>query len=384
MRIGLLLPSIYMYDRFGKNRIFAPGELGRSLADGLVKKGHEVYFYTAPGVETEAKLIAGDEELLSKDPFYYLFRNRSKEEQDFTTAEIRKRDYEYTLTLKAYQDATRGKLDIVHSYHDFGAHYFNELTGFPTVYTLHDPLPQTTDTIEYHRFSQFKNHNYVSISNSQRRGLVDLNFVETAYHGLEINNYIFGEGKGGYLIHFGRILEDKGAHIAIEVAKRTGFPLKIASSSIKANISELYYNQKIKPQVDGKVISEVGFLEGKEKSDYINNSKAFLFPINWEEPFGLVMIEAMACGTPVVAFNRGSVSEIVRDGFTGFVIDPDNEDRPGIGSWVIKKRGIEGLIEAVQRIGEIDRSACRKHVLENFTIEKMVEGYEKVYQKVID
>ena len=124
----------------------------------------------------------------------------------------------------------------------------------------------------------------------------------------------------------------------------------------------------------------------------MQKARAFLVPITWEEPFGLTMIEAMACGTPVVAYNRGSVSEIIRDGVTGFIIDPPEADlqmkneklkTKNESSWIIQKRGVEGLIEAVKRIDEIDRAACRRHVEENFTVEKMVEGYEKVYQKVI-
>lgn len=381
MRIGFLLPSIFIYPRFSKGRIFAPGELGKRLADGLVDKGHNVFFYTTSGFQTKAKHITCDENLLAEDPFYYQFRNRSKEEQEYTTMEIRKRDFEYALTLKAYQDALLGKLDIIHSYHDFGAHYFNELTKFPTIYTLHDPMPKK-GTIEDLRFKKFFHHNYVSISNSQR-GDYSLNFTDTVYHGIDLNDYEFGKSNKGYLIHFGRILEDKGTHLAIEVAKKVNIPLKIATSNVRANLSMQYYNDKIKPQIDGKFISEVGFFQGRQKSDYIGNALAFIFPLQWEEPFGMVMIEAMACGTPVIAYNRGSVAEVVKDGVTGFIIDSDDEDRPGKGSWVIKKQGVEGLVEAVKRIGEIDRKACRRHVEENFSVEKMVDGYEKVYQKIL-
>ncbi|MBI1919349.1 glycosyltransferase family 4 protein [Candidatus Microgenomates bacterium] len=383
MKIGLLLPSIYMHEQFGKNRIFAPGKLGKTLVDGLVEKGHEVFFYTAPGVQSRAAVVPGDEAVLKPDISYYLFRNRSEEERKYTTAEIQKRDFEYALTLTAYKDALKGKLDIIHSYHDFGAHYFNEFAQFPTVYTLHDPMPLSDVTVEYHRLKLFSHHPYISISDAQRKNF-PINFVATVYHGLNLNEYAYGEGRGGYLIHFGRILEDKGTHFAIDAAKQTGIPLRIASSSVRANISQGYYEKKIKPQVDGKRVSEVGFLEGKEKSDYIGNALAFILPLQWDEPFGLVMIEAMACGTPVIAYNRGSVSEIVRDGVTGFIIDPDDEDRPGKGSRVIKKRGVEGLVEAVKRIGEIDRAICRKHVEENFTVEKMVEGYEKAYKRILE
>ncbi len=382
MKIGLLLPSIYMYDRFGKGRIFAPGSIGKDLVDGLIEKGHEVFFYTAPGTQSKATLVTGDEALLKQDLFYYLFRNRGDEEKKYTAIEIQKRDFEYALTLKAYQDALKGVVDIIHSYHDFGAHYFNELTEFPTIYTLHDPMPINDNTIEYVRLKRFSNHSYVSITNAQRKNF-PINFVGTVYHGLNLKDYEFGEGEGNYLIHFGRILEDKGTHIAIEVAKKTEIPMRLASSTVRANTSQKYYEEKVKPSVDGVRVSEVGYLEAKDKSSYIKNALAFLFPLQWDEPFGMVMIEAMACGTPVIAYNRGSVSEIVRDGLTGFIIDPDDQDRPGKGSWIIKKKGIEGLVEAIKRIKEIDRNKCRRHVEENFTVEKMVDNYEKLYYKII-
>lgn len=384
MRIGLLLPSIYGANRYLKGRIFAPLAPAVALADKLVEKGHSVFFYGSGDIQTKAEIIPGDPKLTDSDPFYYLFRYRDPQEQEYSTAEIIKRDFEYDLTMQAYDDAiNKKKLDIIHSYHDFGAHYFNELTKFPTIYTLHDPLPQTKDTIEYRRLSKFKQHNYVSVSNSQRKGAIDLNFVDTVYHGLDIKDFEFDNDPEEQLIYFGRVLEDKGVDVAIKIALDLKIPLHIATSTIRANKSEDYYNSKIAPYIDGKKVVLRGFFEGKEKSDFIKKGKAFIFPLCWEEPFGLTIIEAMACGTPVIAYNRGSVSELVRDGVTGFIIDPDDEDRPGKGTWIIKKQGEEGLKEAVKRIGEIDRMACRQHVEDNFTVEKMVEGYERVYSEIL-
>lgn len=384
MRIGILLPSIFTANQYLKGRIFAPLYPALDLANNLVDRGHEVFFYSSGDVKTKAKVIPGDGDLIKKTPFYYLFRNRDPLEQEYSAIEIMKRDFEYDLTMKAYIDALNGKLDVIHSYHDFGAHYFDELTKFPTVYTLHDPMPKTQDTVEYFRLSKFKNHNYVSISNSQRNGILEINFVATVYHGVNLREYDFNDKPENRLIYFGRILEDKGADLAIEVARKNKIPIHIATSNIRANRSGKFYDEKIAPLIDGKNVILAGFLTGKSKSDFINRGKAFLLPLRWDEPFGLTMIEAMACGTPVIAYNRGSVSEIVRDGLTGFIIDPDNEDRQGKGTWVIKKKGIEGLVEAVKRIGEIDRRACRQHVQDNFTVEKMVEGYERVYHKILD
>ena len=152
------------------------------------------------------------------------------------------------------------------------------------------------------------------------------------------------------------------------------------------------YLKQINEEVDGAMIRLLDRMIGPLKYDFLGNAKAFLFPIHWEEPFGLVMVEAMACGTPVVAYNRGSVPEIVKDGVTGFIVDPPEEDlnsqisnhNDQQGSWIIKKRGIEGLVEAVRRISEIDRKACKKHVEEHFTVDHMVDGYIDVYRKILD
>ena len=183
----------------------------------------------------------------------------------------------------------------------------------------------------------------------------------------------------------GKFIDPKGVTNAIKVSQATGSSLKIVG-----NVEdEKFYDELVVPNLSDKIeviggISSEQSLTREQVRDLYENAMAFLFPINWEEPFGLVMIEAMSCGAPVIAYNRGSVSEVVRDGVTGFIIDPDDEDRPGKGSWIIKKQEIEGLIEAVKRIGEIDRKACRKHVEENFSVDRMVENYEKVYRGILD
>ncbi|MDP1722550.1 MAG: glycosyltransferase [Candidatus Gottesmanbacteria bacterium] len=384
MKIGMLLPSIYATKRYGEGRIFAPLPLAIQLADSLVDRGHTVRFYSASEVVTKAQLVSGDSELVAHDPYYYQFRYREAAEQKFAAFEILKRDFEYDLTLKAYNDARDGKLDIIHSYHDFGAHYLNELTSFPTVYTIHDPLPQLPTTLEYFRYHRFLHHNYLSISDSQRHSIIPMNFIATIYHGLALDEYDVDLTPDNHLIYFGRVMEDKGADIAIEVAHAAGLPLHVATSSIRGNQSQEFYDTKIAPHIDGTSVCLSGYLAGKEKSDFIKKGKAFIMPLRWEEPFGMVMIEAMACGTPVIAYNRGSAAEIVNDGVTGFIIDPDETGAwRNKGSWVIKKTGVEGLVEAVKRIGEIDRMACRRHVEEHFTISRMVTDHEAVYEKLL-
>ncbi len=366
-----------------KDMIFAPRELSVLLADGLVEKGHEVFFFTAPGTKTKAAVIEGDDKLIRESYIEEKIRGQNSERFKWASFYNLKRNYELDLTEKCYKMALKGNLDIVHSYHDTLAHFFDELTNFPTVYTLHDPLPTVQRSLAYWLFSKYQNHNYISISNAFRKhSHLQLGFIDTVYHGLNHKLYQFSDKPGSYLAFAGRMVKEKGLDEAIAVSEKTKIALKVATSTMLENQNTFYYNERIKPILDSSLISFVGFMNPQLKSEFFKNAQCLLFPIKWEEPFGMVMIEAMACGTPVVAYNRGSVSEIVRDGKTGFIVN--DEGYQGLDSWIIKKQGIQGLIEAVQRIGEIDRAACRKHIEENFTIEKMVKGYEEAYKKILN
>lgn len=389
MKIGILIPSIYTSKKYGEGRIFAPLPLAVDLAEELLRLGHYVTLYTSGDVKTRASVVAGDSSMLVPEPQYYQFRYRDPDEAKYTAIEIIKRDFEYDLTMRAYADAEAGKLDIIHSYHDFGAHYFDALTNFPTVYTLHDPLPQRDDTIEYFRYRRFSEHAYISISNSQRSSVVPMRFVATVYHGIDPARYAFVPQAGNGIIHFGRIMEDKGTDRAIALAKKAGIPITIATSTVRANRSQGFFEEKIAPEIDDIHVKTVGFLEGEAKSAYIGSGKAFLFPLAWDEPFGMVMIESMACGTPVIAYNRGSVPEIVRDGVTGFIVDPP-EGIPQLagnkalrGTWKIKTTGEEGLMEALHRVDELARAACREHVERHFSLAAMAKGYVDAYTAAI-
>ncbi len=380
MKIGLLLPSIYMGLKY-ENKIFAPKELFIRLANGLVNRGHEVFVYSAPGTRTNAKLITGESNLINHDFTSPKFRGLDRLEKQKSARIATKIEYEIDLTTRAYLHAIEKKLDIVHSYLDFVAHYVNRLVDIPTVYTLHDPCPRR-EHLEYWRFRHFKNDNYVFISKSQVknfRGL--LNPVGIVYHGININKFPFESKEGSYLAFLGRYIEEKGITDGIHAAIKSKIALKMIGDDAYRALP--YFKNKILPHLKKGVVEDETFFGKSNRGPFLKHAKALLFPIKWEEPFGMVMIETMACGTPVIAYNRGSVSEIVRDGLTGFIIDPDDKERPGKGSWIIKKQGVDGLLEAIQRIGEINRSSCRKHVEENFSIEKMVEGYEEVYSKII-
>lgn len=382
MKIAVIAPSIYMSEKTYPGRIFAPRVVALQITDGLAEKGHEVTLFSAPDIKTKAKLVGGVQALLKGDLIRDKFLNRELLPEYKLQSSIESQNF-YTLDLisKVFKEAINSNFDIIQT-DDPLVHSLVELSNCPVFFTFHDPLPRP-QSLDFWFLNTYKQHNFISISMAQRRGEPALNFVGNVYHGLDLNLYQASFEKGNYLAYFGRLLVQKGLDIAIKAAKATGEVIKIASD--KTHFNTEFVKKNVLPFIDGKMVEHVGLMvTSEEKSNFLNRAKALMMPILWDEPFGLVMIEAMACGTPVIAYNRGSVSEIVRDGVTGFIVDPDDEERGGKGNWIIKKQGIEGLAEAIKRIGEIDRKACRKHVEENFSVEKMVDGYEEVYKKVLN
>ncbi|MEK7129383.1 MAG: glycosyltransferase [Patescibacteria group bacterium] len=381
MNIGLLLPSTLMYERYGREKIFAPHELFLDLADGLVARGHDVRVYSSSDTKTKGTLIAGNDALALQEPAAMKLRYVAPDTKKLLARRDARWEYELDLTLKAYNDAKEGKIDLVHSFLEFSAHYFAEVTGVPTVYTLHDTAPDK-EYLDYWRFRRFPRDHYVAISHSQARDFAPLvDIAGVVHHGVHISRYEPNFETGEYVLFIGRYMPEKGVEDAIRAGIETGNLTVLAGSKEYREIT--YYKKHIEPHLAHPLVREVGFLRDKKKAALLAGAKALLFPIRWEEPFGMVMIEAMACGTPVIAYNRGSVPEIVKDGVTGFIVEPNVSNVTNLSNWKIKKTGVEGLVEAVKRIGEIDRVACRKHVEENFTVEKMVEGYEQVYQNIL-
>lgn len=200
----------------------------------------------------------------------------------------------------------------------------------------------------------------ISISNAQRRSFEDLNFIATVYNGVDTSRFVFNQTAKDYLLMVGTIGRHKNQKSAINVAKKLNMPLVLAGK-----IRDKDYFEELKPDIDGQKIRWIGEITFDEKVKLYQDAKAFLFPINWEEPFGLVMIEAMACGTPVVAFNHGAVSEVVVDGLTGFVVENEEE-----------------MTEKVSQIETIKREDARKLVEEKFTIEKMIDKYDQTLRSL--
>lgn len=294
----------------------------------------------------------------------------------------------------------QGRFDIIHNhtYPDFFPSVVENQLTIPMVTTLHALYDYYMDDV----LSQFPKTYFISLSDGYKKLYKKAKIYTTVYNGVDVNLYSFSGQKEDYLLWLGRLpngrnkdgsfMDPKGVKTAIELAIKSGEKLLLGGGVEERE----FFERDVKPYLNDKIqwVGEVldkQSLPAEEVVKLMQRAKAFLMTVNQEEPFGLVMAEAMACGTPVIAYNRGSVSEVVRDGVTGFVIDPpsgeagpDDEGRPGKGSWIIKKQGVEGLAEAVKRIGEIDKKACRQHVEENFTVEKMVDNYEKLYKEIIE
>ena len=284
----------------------------------------------------------------------------------------------YLVQLEKEVERIAAEFDIIHNhtYPEFINLFATEKIKTPMVTTLHAQATPEYDEV----LSLFPQANLVSISQAHRKLFKKTNPGFIVYNGIDTNLYVPVDTKEDYMFWIGRLgkakdehgnfMDAKGVRWAIELARKTGEKLVISG-----NIEDMdFYNSDVKPYLNDKIrwygpLSSEQILKREEVITLMQKAKVFLMTINWEEPFGLVMAEAMSCGTPVIGFDRGAVSEVVLDGKTGFVVDPE--------------KGIEGLEEALSSIDSIDPKVCREHVLNNFSIDKMVENYEKVYNKLI-
>jgi glycosyltransferase involved in cell wall biosynthesis len=388
MRIGILFPSIYASPILFPDKIFAPRELATSLSNGLVDRGHEVVVFSVPDAETKAKVASTSIDAVVNPLEYYKFRGLEAGKHRFLNEEFAKHQFELSCILQAFAALKNKEIDILHVYHDstqFFSHYAEEFLGgnLPVVYTLHDPLPPE-NSFEYREFSRFAHHKYIAISNMFRKSSLPLNFIETIYHGIDLSQYPYRETASEAYLFLGRLVPEKGLHTALSVVNRANVPLIVSTNIPVGDEAGEYYAGEIRPHIGTRGITVLPVVCKEKRIELYGNARALLFPIGWEEPFGIVLIEAMATGTPVIAYNRGSVPEIVVDGVTGYIIDPDNADRPGKGSRKITKQGEDGIIDAMGQISSISRRACRDHVEHAFSAGKMVENYEHLYKKVLN
>lgn len=256
----------------------------------------------------------------------------------------------------AIEDAAKD-CDVIHV-QSAQALAFSRFVNRPMVLTLHGPHEPKLSEF----YARYTDVYYVCISDAQKQA-ESMPRMRTIHHGIDIELYRFVEQKQKYLSFIGRIAPLKGTHHAIEVAKRTGIPLKIAGDVQPVNRE--YFEKKIKPEIDGQLVQYIGLADLEAKNELLGNSMAMLFPIQWNEPFGLVMVEAMACGTPVLAMPGGSVPEIVRDGVSGYIC--------------------RTVRDMAKRLGDlkIESSSVRRYVEENFSEARMVRNYIELYEEII-
>lgn len=354
------------------------------LAKELSKKGHSVSFLTTKDSIVDVPQVKTDQDslftLVKPEQFYAI-------KDPYQSAELTKMFFA-NIFLKCVELAKSEHFDLIHVHSDsflFELEMLKSIKDTPIVVTIHS-IPEAKDIVSnivqgYNLDNRF----FVSISNKQRE-FWPYSFNSTVYNGIDPNLFKFHEKGGEDMIFTGRVRKIKGIKEAIETAIRTKRKLTFHGKTSSENV---FVKDEIEPLIKQypELISYSGFIKRAQLENFYGEGKLILVPIQWEEPFGLVMIEAMACGTPVIAFAKGSVPEIVKDGVTGFIVNSSDADIRG--DWIIKKTGIEGLQEAVERIYAMSseeylmmRKNCRKHVEDNFTVEKMAEAYEKVYKEV--
>jgi len=311
------------------------------LTEELTRLGHEITLFASGDSLTAARLVPSCERALRPD-------SQSTEHLAH-----------HMITLDQVFKQ-KDNFDIMHFHVDYLHFPLSRRAQVPHVTTLHGRL-DIPDLLPLYR--HFWEMPVISISDAQRTPLPEANWQGTVHHGLPKHSFSVGDGHGGYLAFLGRTSPEKGLHQAIEIAKRAHMPLKIAAK-IDRN-DETFFNAVIKPLLSQPHVEFIGEIGYPEKNAFLGNAAALLFPINWREPFGLVMIEAMACGTPVIAYPQGSVPEVVKEGITGFVVP-----------------GLESAVEAVKRLAEIDRTKCRAYFEQHFVVERMAQDYLNIYQRL--
>ncbi len=313
------------------------------LTEELVRLGHDVTLFASGDSRTAARLQAACPSALhlqAEGPV--------------------NRDAPVVLMMEKAFGRDAAQFDIIHSHLDFLSFPISRRCATPALTTLHGrlDLPELGPL-----FEEYADMSVVSISDAQRTPLPDANWQGTVYHGLPKNLYSFHPHPGSYLAFLGRISPEKRPDHAIEIAKRVGMPLRIAAKVDPAD--RVYFEGQIERLLDHPLIEYVGEITDAEKSDFLGDAAAVLCPYDWPEPFGLVLIESLACGTPVLAYRRGSIPEIIDDGVTGFVCD-----------------NLDEMVSAIERVPLISRQHCREAFEERFTVERMVEDYLTLYERI--
>lgn len=322
------------------------------LTEELVRRGHDVTLFASGDSSTAARLVPTVDTALWRAP------------------EVRDPLIYWAITAGvAYGRVAEGAFDVVHSHLDFHAFACASLVATPTITTLHGRLDLPDLPRLYARFPTLP---VISISDSQRGPIPDANWAGMVYNAVDTDRLSYSPRGGDYLAWFGRISPEKGLDRAIRIAQRVGIPLKVGARlplkdmnnpNVRADWE--HYEREVKPLLGGRGVELIGEVGDTDKAAFLGGALALLNPIDWPEPFGLVMAEALACGTPVVARRRGSVPEVIIDGVTGLIGESDEE-----------------LADLCARVGDLDRSICRQEALRRFSPHAMADGYEAVYRAV--
>lgn len=312
------------------------------LTEALVHQGHDVTLFASADSRTSAKLHAIVPEALRLAP--------EKHEP-----------LAWHMLELAQVSGMADSFDIIHFHTDYLHFPLWRKMRTPHVTTLHGrlDLPDLKPL-----FTEFRDMPVVSIANHQREPLPMACWTGTVYNGIPVDFYDFQADAGDYLAFLGRISPEKGAEAAIEIALRAEMPLKMAAKIDP--VDREYFEARIRHRLNHPLIEFIGEVDEQGKNELLGGAKALIFPIAWPEPFGLVMIEAMACGTPIIAYRRGSVAEVMNDGVTGYIVDSEEE-----------------AVAAIARIGQIDRGRCRNYFEERFCADRMARNYVGVYQKLM-
>lgn len=338
MRIALIASPFISVPpiRYGGTELFIA-----QLAEGLTRLGTDVVVYAngQSSVGAELRWLYPEDDWPIRGELYSSLKDMSH-------------------TSWAVNDCWH-QADIIHLNNAPGL-VFSRMKGPRWVYTLHHPKVPELSAF----YSGFSEVEYVSISNFQRQGEA-LPRIRTIHHGIDLSSYHLQTRKAGYFSFLGRIAPVKGVHSAIQIAKRCGIPLKIAGEI--QPIYRDYFDSQIRPHLDGNNVEYVGEANLALKDELLGNSVAMLFPIEWDEPFGLVLAEAMATGTPILAFPGGSVAEIVRDGVSGFIC-----------------HGVDDAVAKVKNIETLKPAAIRAYAQQHFSVERMVQEYLALYREMSD